>query len=1309
MSLESAGDGQPRDTKAKALLIAWLKKSERSAEELSGAFGQYVEADRVIASHPNASADLLEKLSHSTDKSTRRRVVGNPNTPAEVYVHLGQQFPREFLANPALDLLLIVNPGLMEEVPEALLIRLLKHADCPSSLLAWAAGHSQAKVQLAVLMNAKAPEEALEKLRVSDHIFVRESVGLQTKFAGEIDPEAAFEQAVRDRLASLSMKELDEAWSAGDIGLAQWEALPLCFRLAKAIPPSGISPEAIARILTDTNWTIEAVREALPNFDGWAKVARIQSLPATLLKRLAVDSDAWTRRNTAINHFTPISVLESLSVDSDVGVREWIARNPKTPEKVLETLAKDVADVRIAVARNQSVSLSVLEMLASDLDIYVRRSIAQNVITPLSLLEKLASDHSKLVRAAVASNKLLSSEVCKVLAKDLDAEVRRELARNTSTPAEVLLDLSKDLDEGVRREVAGNTSAPDQGLFYLSKDSAISVKYELSRNPITPFELTDTFEIRDLQALSVNQRIPETLFYELAKHPDYSVRKSVAKNPQLPQEIVAAMSRDKSFRVRESIAANPISPAEVLEELLLDRSKRVSEKAVKNPNTPWGGLMGWMSSATVSASVRLDLIQKKRLDGPTLQKMMQRSVTEGDLQSLLEHPNLDKQSAQTIANKLLSTPAVEGLWYQQELDKTNLEEVEAVKAGSMFRYSGRDPNRAVLAKRPLASLMALSAGSFVEPRRIVRGARSPDWLVRAATARNLGTPANLLKRLTSDVNPLVASLSKLSLHRMQVWTVEETESNKQPIRIYRVVEEVRKRATRAPNPLDFAFDPVWNRHIHVSDFLEIVGKMGGQFLGEVLLKFLEHINENDRPKVLIDITKISNRYALSEVASLSECPKDLLLELAKQADPRVLISLYKNTSTSSDVRIMAVKSMLRLRGQKRVDLAAENDLPEVVIERLELDVDHRVQESLAKNVHTQSEILDRLAVHKNIEIRKAVAKNKNTNTNTLIMLFRENEDERVFHALLDNPNLPDLLIQECLQKVRDFFAASNQHAPLHTLERLSASDNLHIRCRVASNPRTPLFVLSKLATDSEWYVRKHLASNPNLPFEIQDLLAKDVTSSVRMTLAQNPNTHGSILEFLAREGCEDYSILKSILQNVNTPKLCLEELSLHFSSEVRALVASNPKITLERLSFLSVDDDPKVRSNAVRNMCRDSSLRSSLVERAVEGLVRANSLRECEQIYDQNYCVIQISDLVRALVLLNLAPGLDEADIDMLGKGSRSLDWLTRLAVVLHPKISQGILNLLCHDGDPEVRGAARSAVNHLKQSTNQVKIPSAS
>ena len=867
MSLESAGNGQPRDTKSRALLIAWLKKPERSAEELSGAFGEYIEADRVIASHPNASADLLEKLSHSTDKATRRRVVGNPNTPAEVYVYLGRQFPREFLANPALDLLLMINPGLMEEVPEALLIRLLKHADCPSSLLAWAAGHAQAKVQLAVLMNVKAPEQALEKLRASKHIFVRESVRLQTQLAGETDPEVVFEQAVRDRLASLSMKELDEAWSAGDIGLAQWEALPLCFRLAKAIPPSGISPEAIRRILMDTNWNLESILKTIPGYEDWYDVVYEKNLSAKLLFILAKLPFSGARESIAKNPLTPAAALEELARDSVYQVRlsvsgnpsapmdtllelakeseeflESVGKNPSTPLDFLAELASDPrARIRASVAANTSAPTNLLELLSTDLNSAVRQSIAQNLSTPLSILAALAGDVSeevflqlarhpsaplatqkelvmdlnKVYRCDLAKNPATSPTILKVLAKDTQSEVRANaaenpatpiadlrilagdsnswirinVAKNPSTPARVLATLAKDLDEEVRWYVSRHQSTPESSLEVLATDSSQSVKGAVANNPkasgIALAKLANEADEQIRRNVAGNQSTPQDVLEALGHDPSTSVRLELAGNRVVPHGTLSQLANDSDRQIRLRIAGNSSAPKDVLTRMAKSKSARICLELALNPNTPSTALIGLASSDSAiilrtlarrtahrdeklrlllqnhaNPLVRFALIENLELDTNVLDKIAQRAESEHELEALLRHPNLSARSAQELADRLLSLPAAASIWYQKQVAKASADVALASQSWGVLSYLGKNPNKAVLAKSSLARVMALCSGPYIEPSRIVRVAGSTDWLVRAAVARNAGTPENLIKKLSADANPLVAQLAR---------------------------------------------------------------------------------------------------------------------------------------------------------------------------------------------------------------------------------------------------------------------------------------------------------------------------------------------------------------------------------------------------------------------------------------------------------------------------------------------------------------------------------------------------------------------
>ena len=110
-----------------------------STESLAALLDKDDVTNRLIARHPKAGAALLEKLSHSSDRTTRALVTANPDTPPAVYLRLGAQFPNEFLANPMLDLLFLEHPALLQELPDNLLVQVLRKPNCPQDFLVWAA------------------------------------------------------------------------------------------------------------------------------------------------------------------------------------------------------------------------------------------------------------------------------------------------------------------------------------------------------------------------------------------------------------------------------------------------------------------------------------------------------------------------------------------------------------------------------------------------------------------------------------------------------------------------------------------------------------------------------------------------------------------------------------------------------------------------------------------------------------------------------------------------------------------------------------------------------------------------------------------------------------------------------------------------------------------------------------------------------------------------------------------------------------------------------------------------------------------
>ena len=89
--------------------------------------------------------------------------------------------------------------------------------------------------------------------------------------------------------------------------------------------------------------------------------------------------------------------------------------------------------------------------------------------------------------------------------------------------------------------------------------------------------------------------------------------------------------------------------------------------------------------------------------------------------------------------------------------------------------------------------MALCAGPFIEPARLVKVVVSTDWLVRAAVARNPGTPPNLIKKLSADTHPLVAALAKRALAPIPEVSTTSDNLDAEDLDLARAVAEVIKR------------------------------------------------------------------------------------------------------------------------------------------------------------------------------------------------------------------------------------------------------------------------------------------------------------------------------------------------------------------------------------------------------------------------------------------------------------------------------------------------------------------------------------
>ncbi len=119
------------------------------------------ETRKKLAEANDTPAEILEELSHNSDRTIRTLVASNPNTSTEVLLQLGVEFPNEVTANPIFSLLMLENPD-----SNFIQLSLARSSTTAIEILRTLAADSNYIVRQAVAGNASTPASILEILAV---------------------------------------------------------------------------------------------------------------------------------------------------------------------------------------------------------------------------------------------------------------------------------------------------------------------------------------------------------------------------------------------------------------------------------------------------------------------------------------------------------------------------------------------------------------------------------------------------------------------------------------------------------------------------------------------------------------------------------------------------------------------------------------------------------------------------------------------------------------------------------------------------------------------------------------------------------------------------------------------------------------------------------------------------------------------------------------------------------------------------------------------------------------------------------------
>ena len=168
-------------------------------------------------------------------------------------------------------------------------------------------------------------------------------------------------------------------------------------------------------------------------------------------------------------------------------------------------------------------------------------------------------------------------------------------------------------------------------------------------------------------------------------------------------------------------------------------------------------------------------------------------------------------------------------------------------------------------------------------------------------------------------------------------------------------------------------------------------------------------------------------------------------------------------------------------------------------------------------ISTDPELLDRLGVDVDWQVRQTVAKNPSTSVRGLSWLADDHE-ELVREAAAANPSTsPRSLMEIATRDPVELVAVTAVTNPSFGPEGFAAaarSRSPKVRCAAATRAECPASVLTRLAGDRNSAVRHAVAANPGAPGDVLDRLAAG-SPSERHAVAANPGAPDRVLDWLA--------------------------------------------------------------------------------------------------------------------------------------------------------------------------------------------------
>lgn len=277
-------------------------------------------------------------------------------------------------------------------------------------------------------------------------------------------------------------------------------------------------------------------------------------------------------------------------------------------------------------------------------------------------------------------------------------------------------------------------------------------------------------------------------------------------------------------------------------------------------------------------------------------------------------------------------------------------------------------------------------------------------------------------------------------------------------------------------------------------------------------------------------------------------------------------------------------------------LAKNPTAPFDALEVLSQDEDEAVCFGVATNVSANQVALMNLYEQSKFDFTKQLAKHENSSPDLLLALSHH-KDDLVRRAVAENQNAPTQVLSKLATDIQDKVSQkAKRRLVKQTAGFKPVHNELYFLREIAKDAKTAPEKLAELSQHEDYYIRKTVAENTSTPDEVLIELAKDSDDWVKGGVLSRSRLSDDLIEIFLSQPTP--YVLSRVLRYKNVPKIAIDKYyNPDGCPEILEALASNPKMSVERLELLAHHESWRVAVNVAKNPSTPSWLLAILAGR----------------------------------------------------------------------------------------------------------------